>query len=207
MKLIRGARQWVAVTAVVSALMLAAAPVAADNWGANGYASGGNGPPPSCDNLQTSECIANDGLHYVYFFSVETNQYNDTKNRMYNVYDPIVGVVMYEASSQQSWTDVIVMDGYYGTSEYAGWTQCTDGAAHGGSGRWEWCQPQLIMYNLSQTDYFSTQSRRRMIACHEMGHTLGLQHRQTLPATCMHKNADTSTTIPQEEIGHLEYLY
>lgn len=207
MKLIRGTRQWMAVTAAVSVLLLATAPVTAENWGANNYKNGHLGPPPYCDNLQTSECIANSGVHYVYFYYVEANQYNDTINRMDNVYDPVVGVVMHVQSSQQSSTDVIVMDGYYGTSEYAGWTQCTDGAAHGGSGRWEWCQPQLIMYNLSQTDYFSTQQRRRMIACHEMGHTLGLQHRQDEPTTCMHKLANKSTTIPQHDIGHLEYMY
>jgi hypothetical protein len=201
MKSVSSFRRWMAVTAVFAALMLAAAPVAAENWGANGWAKGGLGPPPYCDNLQTSECIANNGYHYVYFYNVDSNQYNATISRMENVYDPIIGVAVWETSSLDS-ADVIVMDGYYGTSEYAGWTQCTDGAAHGGSGRREWCRPQLIMYNLSQTEYFfNGSSRRRMIACHELGHTLGLQHRS---GSCMYRLANTSETIPQHEIDHLE---
>lgn len=208
MKTVPRAILWLPVTAIASGLLLAAAPVAADNWGANGYAEGFASPGAApCDNLQTSECIANDGNHSVYFENVDTAQYNATINRMENVYEPISGITMWETISFQN-ADVYVMDGYFGTSEYAGWTQCTDGAAHGGgSGRWEWCKPQLIMYNLSRTGYFfNGKTRRRMIACHEMGHTLGLQH-TTADSSCMEVDANTNTTIRQHEIDHLEYLY
>lgn len=197
-----------AATAVGSALMLAAAPVAADNWGANGYAEGFADPGEvACDVTPDSECIANDQYHYVYFFDVESNQYNATINRMANVYNPITGLSVHEVSAPHSYTDVIVMDGYFGTSEYAGWTECSDVAAYGGSGRYRWCQPQFIFYNLSRTGYFSTGSRRRMIACHEMGHTIGLQH-TTANASCMEVDANTSETIRQDhEVPHLENLY
>lgn len=196
-----------AITAVASALLLATAPVAADNWGANGYAGGGPDPGEvACDVTPESECIANDQYHYVYFYAVDSNQYNDTINRMDNVYNPISGIAVWEDLAVHSYTDVIVMDGYFGTSEYAGWTECSDVAAHGSSGRYEWCQPQFIFYNLSRTAYFSTQSRRRMIACHELGHTLGLQHRQ-VSDSCMHKDANTVVSIPDHEITHLEDLY
>ena len=60
-------RPWTAIVAIVSGLIVAAAPVAADNWGANGYANQGDGGPPYCDTSQASECIADGGYHRVYF--------------------------------------------------------------------------------------------------------------------------------------------
>jgi hypothetical protein len=212
MKLGQSARLWMAMAAVVSALLLAALPVAADNWGANGYASGGPGPGDvACDTTQESECIADNGTHYVYFSNVETPQYNATVDRMENVYEPIAGISMIELSSYTSSVDVGVYDGYLGVNEYAGWTQCAappgPGMTYGGSGRHRWCKPQHILYNLSRTGYFSTGERRRMIACHEMGHTLGLQH-TTADASCMETDANTSETIRQNhEVLHLENLY
>lgn len=109
MKVFSSSRRWTAITGIISALMLAAVPVAAENWGANGYADGG--PPPggvACDITQDSECIADGGTHYVYFDNVDDPQHNATKGRMTDVYNPLLGVHMVEVFGLYSYTDVIV---------------------------------------------------------------------------------------------------
>ncbi|CAN5773613.1 hypothetical protein BH24CHL6_BH24CHL6_08590 [soil metagenome] len=188
-------------------VVINATPVAANNWGSgvsNTKPQGGH----ECDDSQLSECIADSGIiHYVYFFNVENAQRLDTINRIDVVYQPVPGLAVQVQSAQTSATDVVVIDDNYSTSQFPGWTRCAYNATYGGSDPYRWCKHQYIFYNLDRTSFFSTQQRRRMIACHEFGHTLGLQHTGnggTAQDSCMYSTANTSTTLRQHEINHLE---
>lgn len=60
------------------------------------------------------------------------------------------------------------------------WTWCFDhdSTTYGGSAanHTRYCYPQEIIFNLRYKANYDTQARTNAIACHEMGHTLGLRH-------------------------------
>lgn len=99
---------------------------------------------------------------------------------------------MLAVSSFDSLTDVGVTDASYGSTGDWAWTACADNAVYGGSEASfsRWCRSQDLVFNLSYkaTKYF-TLDKTRAIACHELGHTVGLRHDTT--ATCM-KSPPTS---------------
>jgi hypothetical protein len=95
-----------------------------------------------------------------------------------------------------------------GANNALSWTQCAgpvgSGTQHGGSdaSHTRWCRPQLIYYNTYYaTGYFPTDNPKRYIACHELGHTIGLRHWQsnggTEPSTtCMRTATITPKYVP-----------
>ena len=74
--------------------------------------------------------------------------------------------------------DVWVHDGFYGDLGVVAWTDCNASRA---SSRTQVelgyiCVGQDIRYNSEFAEYYTTQDQRRGIACHEIGHTVGLAH-------------------------------
>lgn len=100
------------------------------------------------------------------------NQYNPTD--LY--YKPLSGTI-----------DVIIGDADY--PQYvskAAWVECPVGATQGSAGNpLRWCIGQRIRFNGSApgSGSYSTFELRHL-ACHEMGHTVGLQH-YTTTSSCM----------------------
>lgn len=81
------------------------------------------------------------------------------------------------------------------------WTQCASGAIYGGSdaSHTRWCIPQILYCNTRfEADYFPSDTAKRYIACHELGHTIGLRHPgsgETL-TTCMRSATITPKYVP-----------
>lgn len=88
-----------------------------------------------------------------------------------------------------------------------GQTKCEPDAHYEGSNPRRWCRAQLLVYDQSYESYWNTTHRRRFIACHELGHTLGLRHR-TGSSGCMNDdNSSYPTNLPTHEQDLLEIAY
>ncbi len=83
------------------------------------------------------------------------------------------------------------------------YTACAAGADYGGSdaNHTRWCRPQRFVYNtFYAASHFPTDNNKRYIACHELGHTIGLQHPYPSPSeppqTCMKSATITPKYVP-----------
>lgn len=161
---------------VLLAMMAVASPSAARNWGA--------GIPPDEDARCTegppsSQCTAQDSFHTV-FIPSGVNSFMQTalENSLLNDYDAIEPDVW--ASRTTSFTaDVRVYETNLGPVARRGYTTCESGAATGEDGTKNmWCRPQLLYLNnhYENSEWNVSGAIRKWLSCHELGHTLGLQH-------------------------------
>jgi predicted Zn-dependent protease len=91
-----------------------------------------------------------------------------------------------------SGVDVTAHQGNFGNVGYWAYGRCATTSQHGGSDPHEWCKPQLIYFNMTHpTNWDGTPQGRRAVACHELGHTMGLRHSISSQSSCM-RDARTS---------------
>ena len=160
----------------------------------------------SCDTTYDSQCVANNGDHAVYFGTPEINKTTaDMQWVLDNVYNPIRDISAWN-TADASIADVRYYDYEFGLNGIYGWTTCASGAAYGGSYPSRWCKPQNLNLNISYSAVYDTQTERRSIACHELGHTLGLQHAPDW-STCMYDGYYVSTWINAHEVDHINAQY
>ena len=153
----------------------------------------------ACDSNLSSQCVAENYTHRIYYDSSLTQPYRDAVNAIIPVYDATDMSVATEAYGTTN--DVRVSGGYWGQNGAWAWTACAnaptskgtrpaDGHNHGHN----WCKPQIFRWNLDYSANYNTPDKRKAIACHEVGHTMGLRHSGD-PASCM-KDPPTLTTPP-----------
>ena len=173
--------------AIACALSLAVA--------ATTYARFGSSYDNNCDTTIYAQCVAPNAYETV---SINVGGSYATQIRWamanYNSVAPPVDMVEFYPFPP-NYSDVLV--GATTSPNYAlAWTQCATGATYGGSdaSHTRWCTPQRLIYNLAcEASHFPTDNAKRYIACHELGHTVGLRPPlSTEPqVTCM-RNAGIS---------------
>lgn len=161
----------------------------------------GSGIDHACDTTYSSQCVADNYDHRVRFFSIDNaNLLTATRDRM-SYFNSFAGRLnMYEVSSS---ADVNVQDLYVGAVGWWGVGYCASSATYGGSDPNCWCRPQVLTYNLS---YSAGVGQPYYLACHELGHTVGLRHYNHV--TCM-VNADLTgeKVITPHERDHINSRY
>lgn len=171
------------------------------------------GPPATC------VAMANNKYHAVRYQSLGT-QSGDIPNIraavdyiLANEFDPTDLVAYHD--DVDTLPDVIVSDAMYAQyNGVAGWTNCpgTNTGTGGTHPNW-WCRGQTIVFNTYMywywSDFFDTDNQRRFMACHEMGHSVGLRHRTDTKSTCMWYQAGDSAEpwLGSHDISHINAKY
>jgi hypothetical protein len=194
--------------AVTTSLVLAAlqpAGAIASNFGSN-TASGGT-PAHACDTTTSSQCIANNGTHVFCFSAVGSSIVADTRTIMTNDYEALSSITTSEQSCTCSTCslDLQIFDADYNTSFWA-WTACASGATFGGSDPRRWCKPQNLKWDLGTASAWNTTAGRQYIACHEVGHSLGLRHSGDT-TSCMFPNRITTHVLTSHDQSMLTTWY
>ncbi|MEW6225417.1 MAG: hypothetical protein AB1627_12395 [Chloroflexota bacterium] len=159
-----------------------------------------------CDTTKASQCKGWAAGLDVALYSLEDRQDRATRDTIstdYNPTDLLMTIVL-------SGDDIGVFDGLYGTSgNVHAWTSCAPGATYSGSeaAHTRACTPHDVHYNLSFPAFFDSDGESFAIACHEIGHTVGLRHNGTGETTCMREPPGTTKKISTHERNHINANY
>lgn len=120
-----------------------------------------------------------------------------------NNYDP-TSLVAYDTTSD-SLPDVWAHDYWYGNGPIA-WVNCPeDNTGLGSHGtNLTWCRGQDLVFNASQAWQITNQNGRRGVACHELGHTVGLRH-SSETASCVYSQVPPTTALTNHDRNHLNF--
>ncbi|MGH2455605.1 MAG: hypothetical protein ACRDHD_05045 [Candidatus Limnocylindria bacterium] len=168
--------------------------------------------PPRCTS------VGNDPWHFVHLdASLGAGLAQSLRDSMAEDYDPTY-LTMVEQPAITRVTDVVAYAADYGENGAAGWVYCPSDAPQGLNPQGDrWCQRQEIHFNLNPryVAFFADDQSTDHIACHELGHTLGLRHwgnppqsRGPAAATCMNVDTpDGPTALHQLDRDHIRDYY
>lgn len=168
--------------------------------------------PPRCVS------VGDDARHLVYIdASVPAPLADSVRRAMREAYRGLE-LRMIEVDRITRRTDVVVRAADYGLNGAAAWVVCPADAPRGRNAEGDrWCRHQEMNFNLNPryAAYLGDDDSRTHLACHELGHTIGLRHWGNPPAsdgpaaaTCMTWNTpDGPTRLHQFDRDHINAYY
>lgn len=177
----------------------------ATNWGSNTTSADEIAHP--CDTTIYSQCIADSGVHRVYlgYLTSASGMIAASQNAI-AVYDAVTDVTAVTWSSPDA--DAVLTEADRGNSGYWAYTACTSISTYGGTDPRRWCYPQRVVFNLTHpSNWDGSPPGRDTVACHELGHTLGLRHAVSSQSSCMRSAQTIYTTITTHDHAMLNGLY
>jgi hypothetical protein len=209
---------WVAFAAGIAvAASVLATSVAATNWG--GPRNAGN----HCSiDPETSECVGENWYHNVRIYTSVPADIAGNVRWSIADYKAHTDLFMAEADPDDADLDVKVkginsasITWWAATScEFAGLPTIYGGNEAPRPGT-RWCKPQVITFNLHwEAARFPGAVAQRDIACHELGHTVGLWHSYNAASggpnwssSCMVFSSVTHTTTTAHDRAHINARY
>jgi matrixin len=177
-------RRAILIVATSLAVVALAIPAWATNFtGGNGQTGCSNGSPVNA---------ADGNPHAFYYLDVTSNVRSAVEWVRVNAVEPTDVNTVVETSVNYR-TDNVIYDAYYSTFCGFDWTQViglTTCVSLASNNR---CEKHEVRFDLNDMDGF-TAFQRQTIACHEIGHTLGLTHR-TETDGCMTNPANFASRV------------
>ena len=153
--------------------------------------------------------VADSVAHYIYVSPLVTGDLRTALlNTMSQDYNP-TDLTILTQTTINTHTDVEAYAADYNDNGVAGWVVCPLDAPQGINAKGDrWCKRQGLRFNLDPLFalYFSGIGSKNHITCHELGHTVGLQHWGG--TTCMTVNTpDGAQNLHSTDIGHINAYY
>ena len=199
MRLRGGLKFFLRVGLIASLVLIGTAPAVANNIGSH-VASGGTAAH-NCNTSISSQCVNNNSVDLIVFGTPLATSHKDAINFAiadYNAKNP--GIFLYISALGPDDVDVIVSDTtVVGNGAWA-WGQCRSPATTGGTNPNAWCYPMLLKWNLAyEASKYPGTTAKRDVACHVLGHSMGLRHSNEASGTCMKNGSTTFVTMSSHD--------